>query len=243
MRRQIIPIVLAAAVAVASGFPARAGDRAPRTLSLGGHGEVSAKPDIAVVRLGVEKQAREARAALRAASEAMTAVFAVLKERWNVAEKDMMTSGFSVTPQYVYPKKSYERKQGPKLVGYRVSNMLTVRVRDLKALGGILDDLVRSGSNRIGGISFVIDDPRPLRDEARRRAVRDALRKARLYAEEAGFELGPVLTMSERGGSVPAPVPMPVPRVRAMADKAMPVPVAAGERTVSADVSITWEIR
>ncbi len=242
MRRRIVSIVLAAAFAVAAVMPAQAGERARRTLSLSGHGEVSAKPDIAIVRLGVEKQAREARAALRAASEAMTAVFAVLKERWNVAEKDMMTSGFSVTPQYVYPKKSYEREQGPRLVGYRVSEMLTVRVRDLKALGGILDDLVRSGSNRISGISFTIDDPRPLHDEARRRAVRDALRKARLYAEEAGFELGPVLNMSERGGSAPVP-PMPMPRIRAMADKAVPVPVAAGEQTISANVSITWEIR
>ena len=241
MRKQAISFILAAAFAAAAAIPAQAGEQARRTLSLSGHGEVSAKPDIAIVRLGVEKQAREARAALRAASEAMTAVFAVLKERWNVAEKDMMTSGFSVTPQYVYPKKSYEREQGPRLVGYRVSEMLTVRVRDLKALGGILDDMVRSGSNRISGISFAIDDPRPLRDEARRRAVRDALRKARLYAEEDGFELGPVLNMSERGGSVPPPMPMP--RIRAMADKAVPVPVAAGEQTISANVSITWEIR
>ncbi len=241
MRRQIVSIVLAAVFAVVAGMPAQAGEQARRTLSLSGHGEVAAKPDIAIVRLGVEKQAREARQALHMASEAMTAVFAVLRERWNVAEKDMMTSGFSVTPQYVHPKKAYERKQGPKLVGYRVSNMLTVRVRDLKALGGILDDLVRSGSNRISGISFTIDDPQPLRDEARRRAVRDALRKARLYAEEAGFDLGPVLNMSERGGSMPRPVMLD--GIRAMAAKAIPVPVAPGERTISADVSITWEIR
>ncbi len=243
MRRQVVSIVLALVFAAIAGMPAQAGEQARRTLSLSGHGEVMAKPDIAIIRLGVEKQAREARQALRAASEAMTAVFAVLKERWKVEEKDMMTSGFSVTPQYVYPKKSYEREQGPKLVGYRVSNMLTVRVRDLKALGGILDDLVRSGSNRINGISFTIDDPQPLRDEARRRAVRDALRKARLYAEEAGFILGPVLTMSERGDFMPVRRPMMAPRVKAMAAEAIPVPVAAGERAVTADVSLTWEIR
>ncbi len=243
MRRQVVSIVFAMAFVAAAGMPVQAGEQARRTLSLSGHGEVRAQPDIAIVRLGVEKQAREARVALRAASEAMTAVFAVLKDKWNVAEKDMMTSGFSVTPQYVYPKKAYEQEKGPKLVGYRVSNMLTVRVRDLKALGGILDELVRSGSNRISGISFTIDDPQPLRDEARRRAVRDALRKARLYAKEAGFALGPVLTMTERGSSVPVPRPMVAARVKAMAAEALPVPVAAGEQAVTADVSMTWEIR
>ena len=241
MRRRVVSIVLAMALATAAGMPALAGGEARRSLSLSGHGEVVAKPDIAIVQLGVEKQAPEARQALRAASEAMAAVFAVLKDRWNVAEKDMMTSGFSVTPQYVYPKKSYGRKEGPKLVGSRVSEMLTVRVRDMEALGGMLDDMVRSGSNRINGITFAIDDPQPLRDEARRRAVRDALRKARLYAEEAGFILGPVLNMSERGVHVPRPVMAD--GIRAMTAKAVPVPVAAGERTVSADVSITWEIR
>ncbi len=238
MKRLVILTVFLALAAVPA---AQAADAPRRTLSLSGQGEVSAAPDIAVITLGVERRARTAREALAANTRAMNAIFDILRRKWGISEKDMMTSGFSVSPEYVYPKSSRERPAGPRLVGYRVSNMLTVRVRELKKTGGILDDVVRAGSNRINNISFSIDKPAPLRDEARRRAVRDALRKARLYAKEAGFELGPVLRLSEGGmiRSGPRPVMM---RKAAMAD-AMPVPVAAGEHTVRVSVSVTWEIR
>jgi len=174
--------VFAACLLLAAAPAALAGEKPPRTLSLSGHGEMRAAPDTAIITLGVVKQAKTARAALMANTQAMTAVFSVLRDKWKIADKDMATSGFSISPQYVYPKSSYENERGPKLVGYRVSNMLTIRVRDMKKTGGVLDDVVRTGSNRVNGVSFTIDKPRPLRDEARRKAVRDALRKARLYA-------------------------------------------------------------
>ena len=216
---------------------------APRTISLTGRGEVRAAPDLAIITLGVVKQAATARAALMANTQAMTAIFSLLKSKWKLADKDMQTSGFSISPQYVYPKVSYDRDRGPKLVGYRVSNMLTIRLHDLKKTGGVLDDVVRSGSNRINGVSFTIAHPAPLRDEARRKAVRDALRKARLYAKEAGFELGPVLRFSENGGFAPPPRPVMMARSKAMMADSAPVPVAAGEQSVRVTVSITWEIR
>ena len=229
-------------LALAAAPAAWAKDAPPRILSLTGHGEVTAAPDIATITLGVDKQAKTARQALMANTQAMTAIFAVLRDRWKIADKDMMTSGFSISAQYVYPKSSYDRPKGPKLVGYRVSNMLTIRVRDLKKTGGILDDVVRTGSNRVNGVSFSINKPGPLRDEARRKAVRDALRKARIYAEETGFELGPVLRFTEGGGYNPGPRPvMMAPRAKMM--DAAPVPVAAGEQALSVDVSITWKIK
>ncbi len=215
---------------------------APRTLTLSGMGEVFARPDVAIITLGVEKRARSAREALMANTQAMTAVFDVLKSKWKLADADMRTSGFSIRAQYAYPKKSYSSPGEPKLVGYVVSNMLTIRVHDLEKTGGILDDVVRTGSNRITGISFSIEKPAPLKDEARRLAVRDALRKARIYAKEAGFELAEVLRFSESGGFVP-PRPEMMARARVLESAAAPVPVAAGKQALRVSVSITWRIK
>ena len=233
-----------ATLAIAAAFlPAAAlATEAPRTLTLSGMGEVFARPDVATITLGVEKRAKTAREALMANTRAMTAVFDVLKGKWKLAGKDMMTSGFSIRAQYVYPKRSYSSGGEPKLAGYVVSNMLTIRVHELKKTGGILDDVVRTGSNRINGVSFGIDKPAPLKDEARRLAVRDALRKARIYAREAGFELGEVLRFSESGGFVP-PRPVMMARAKVMAASPAPVPVAAGQQALRVNVSITWRIK
>ena len=224
-------------LAGAAAGAAQADDAPRRTLSLSATGEASARPDVAVISLGVVRRAPSAARALRANTEAMRKVFSALQTRWKIAERDMATSGFSITAEYFYPKNKPRR-----LTGYRVSNMLTVKVRDLDALGAILDDLVRSGSNSVNGVSFRIDKPEALREKARRAAVRKALAHARLYAEEAGFKLGPVLRMSESGGALPPPRPMLM-RKAVMAEAApAPVPLAAGERKVRVSVSITWEI-
>ncbi len=236
--KRLAPFALAALLLPAAALAAEA----PRTLTLNGLGEVFARPDVAIITLGVEKRAKTAREALMANTRAMTAVFDVLKGKWKLADADMRTSGFSIRARYVYPKKSYSSGGEPKLAGYVVSNMLTIRVHDLKKTGGILDDVVRTGSNRINGIAFSIEKPAPLKDEARRLAVRDALRKARIYAGEAGFKLGEVLRFSESGGFIP-PRPVMMARTKMLESAAAPVPVAAGKQALRVSVSITWRIR
>lgn len=250
MKSLVVPRLLSAVAALAAlaGMPAAsvAGEEPSpprRTLSLSGHGEVTARPDVVIIRLGVENQQKTARKALAENTRAMTGVFSALKGRWKIADKDMMTSNFSIQPIYQYNKKMAGYSSPPKLVGYRVSSMLTVKVRDMDNAGAILDEVVRSGANKVMGISWSIDKPAPLRDEARRKAVRDALRKARIYAGEAGFSLGPVVRFSESGGFVqPRPVMMRT-RAKMMAADAAPAPLAAGEQSISVNVSITWEIR
>ena len=231
-------ILAAFALAALTHSPAAIAKEAPpRILQLAGHGEIKATPDIAFITIGVVRTAPSARQALMDNTKAMRRIFASLKEKWSIADKDMATSGFSVSAQYHYPKNK------PRvLTGYRVANMLTVRVRELDSLGGILDAVVQLGANDIQGISFAVDKPAPKHDEARRLAVRDALRKAKIFAREAGFKLGRVLRFTEQGGFTPPP--RPVFRSRAMtgAAKAAPVPTARGEQTISADVNITWEI-
>jgi uncharacterized protein len=209
----------------------------PRIISISGLGEVKARPDMASISTGVVSEAVSAKDALAKNNAAMAAVIAALKNA-GVSEDDIQTSNFSVSPKYppYQPNQTTQR-----IVGYTVSNQVNANVKNLKNLGPILDTLVQSGSNQIGGISFGIDEPKKVLDEARKKAVADARAKAELYAEAAGVSLGRVVQISESSAITP-PVPMYRMAVQTEAADAS-VPIAAGQQTVSANVSITYEIQ
>jgi hypothetical protein len=206
----------------------------PHVLTVSGAGEVKGVPDQAQLSTGVVTQAGTAAAALSANSRAMTSVFDTLK-RAGIPEKNIRTSNFSVSPQYGSVKPN-----GPqRIVGYQVSNTVTVLVDRLDKVGPALDALVAAGSNQIDGPNFSIADPKPLLAKAREEAVKDATARAQTLAAAAGVTLGPIVSISEGGGYVP---PQPLYRMAMAPANAPPPPVAAGEETVSAGVSITWEI-
>lgn len=227
----------ALAVFLAAASPSFADEvKMPRTISLSGHGEVKSAPDLAVVTTGVMTQGVTAADALAANTTAMTSLFAALKEA-GIAEKDMQTSNFMIQPRYDYN----DGKQPPVLLGYDVSNNVTVIVRKLDGLGALLDKVVQAGSNQINGIAFDVSKPTEALDEARKLATADATRKAKLYADAMGVKLGPVLAINE--ASYQPPPQMLRTSAAPMAEGARPVPVAAGELTLAVDVSINWEIQ
>lgn len=234
MNSRLLPLLgLAMAMAAA---PALADDAGPdRQMTLQGRGEVTAKPDMATVSIGVVRQAKTAREALDANTTAMQEVLASLKAQ-GFEDRDVQTSNFSVSPRYDYSKDGTP----PKIDGYEVSNQLTVTVRDLKKLGPLLDKAVTDGSNQITGVAFSIAKPEPLADEARKLAVKDALRKARVFADAAQVTLGPISRIDEQGGYRP---PQPYAKTMRMGAEAASVPIAEGEQTVTIEVSITWEIK
>ncbi|QIG46323.1 SIMPL domain-containing protein [Nordella sp. HKS 07] len=197
---------------------------------------MKSKPDMAVVNVGVMSQAKTAREALTENTAAMQKIFAALKAA-GIEDKDIQTSNFNVNPRYQYDQNN---AQPPRVVGYDVSNMVSVSVRKLDTLGQVLDTMVSEGSNQINGIGFVISDDEKLQDEARKLAVADAERKAKLYAATVGVTLGQIMSVSEGNFQPPQPV-FYGKAVRQ--DSAGNVPVAAGELTVAADVNITWEIK
>jgi uncharacterized protein YggE len=199
---------------------------------MSGQGEVRAAPDTVTLSAGVTSEAPTAAAALAANTARMQSVFAVLK-KLGVADKDMQTANFSVSPQM-----ADGNNQPPHVTGYQVSNQLQLRLDDVSRLGPALDALVMAGANQMNGIDFAIKDSAPLLAEARANAVSDARAKAQTYAKAAGVSLGPILSISEYGGQGPRPVYMAVPMARA----AKAVPVAAGEESVTAEVSMVWEI-
>lgn len=208
-----------------------------RNISISGHGEVLAVPDLATVTLGVMTSASTAQEALAANTKAMNDLMATLKQQ-GIADRDVSTSNFNIGPRYDYGQGG---TQPPKVVGYDVSNTVTVTVRKIEALGDLLDKAVSAGSNQIHGIGFSVSKPDALLDTARKDAVADARRKAEIYAAAGGFTLGEIISLSEGGGYQP---PMPMVMKSAMAaDGASAVPIAQGEQALSIDVSIVWAIK
>lgn len=231
----VIVAALAAAALIGPRSSMSASDTAlPRIVSISGLGEVKSRPDMATISTGVVSEAVSAKDALAKNNAAMAAVIAALKNA-GISEDDIQTSGFSVSPKYpAYPA-------AQRVVGYTVSNQVTAHVKTLKNLGPILDTLVQSGSNQISGITFGIDEPKKVLDEARKKAVADARAKAELYAEAAGVSLGRVIQISESSAVTP-PIPMMRMAMEVQAADAS-VPIAAGQQTISATVSITYEIQ
>lgn len=241
--------IYAALVAVALAVMAPAGANAqmilqpsvlpPGQLVLQGRGEITAAPDTAIVTSGVTSQGATAREALDGNTRDMAALIETLKAA-GIEPRDIQTSGFSVSPNYVYTdaRDANGYSLPPKINGYIVSNMVTVRVRDLKILGAVLDQAVTVGANTINGVSFSVADPSKLYDEARKLAVEDAREKADLYAAAAGVELGHIVMISETPSYAP-PQPMMM-RAEVANMAAAPVPVQTGELVFGIDVSISW---
>jgi len=203
-------------------------------LHVSGSGEVKAKPDIARINVGVVTDAESAEQAVSDNNQAMQKLMQQLKKH-EIADKDVQTSSFDVSPIYERDNSRSERND---IAGYRVSNQVQVVVRKLPAMGKVLDDVVGAGANRIHGIRFMVEERKALIDKARRMAVNDAHRKAELMAETAGAKLGRVLQINENSTGGPRPVEYQAARTAA-ADK---VPIASGRQTLRANVSMTYEL-
>ena len=232
-RLTVAAAALAATLAAAS--PALAEDtRMPRLISLSGHGEMRMAPDMAFVTTGVLSQGVTAADALAANTAAMNALFAALTGA-GIAEKDVQTSNFFVQPRY-----NFQDGKAPELIGYDVSNTVTVIVRKIGDLGPLLDKVVQAGSNQINGISFGLQDPKKAEDAARREAVEALQAKASLYSGALNKRIIRIVNLSEGGGySAPQPVLM---LAMARMEKDSSTPVSGGELTVRIDVTGVYEI-
>ena len=226
--------ILCALLLVGTVAPGKADEVQGRAIVVAGEGMVSAVPDMAEVSAGVQSRAATARAALDQNNAAMAKVIDALKKA-GIADKDVQTARLNLSPVYDRNSSSGERRPN----GYQASNSVMVRVRDMSKIGALLDTLVSAGANDLGGVRFMIAEPQPLMDEARRRAVADATRRARLLADAAGIHLGKVERIDEGG------VQFPRPMIAAgdIAMRSTAVPVAAGEQEIRVTLSVRFGIQ
>lgn len=207
---------------------------APPGLTVIGIGTVRARPDQAVVTLGVKTEGEALAVALNENNRRASAVLAALKEQ-GVAEADIQTASFQI--QIEEPRDPQTgRRTGPPV--YHVTHVYTVIFRDLDRVGHGVDAAVAAGANRVDTIAFRIGDPNRLAMEARRLAAEDAKARAQALASALGAQLGRVVSITET--AIPQPVPMA--RTAAFAE-ATAVPVAAGELEITVQIQVTWELR
>lgn len=206
----------------------------PPSITVAGTGEAHGKPDFAQVQLGVVTEAPTAAEALKKNNEAMSQLIVMIRKR-GIEDRDLQTVQFNVSPRYKYDK---NQQEPPKIAGYQVTNEVHVKVRKLTELGAFLDETVSLGANQVRGISFGVADPSQFMDDARKKAIADAQRRARVYAEAAGLKIGKPIRIEEQAGGRPGPYP--VARMEAAAASA--VPVAPGEQAFSVTVTVSYAI-
>ncbi len=241
-RRPLLTLVAGAlTAAILAAQPARAntqpqqGDQPfRRTVTVIGVGRATAAPDIARVTLGVDIINPRLNAALTEANRKTAAIMAAL-EKAGVKKEDIRTAEFNVFPQQSYGPTG----PGP-ITGYRVINTMRVTVRDLDNAGAVLDAAVNAGANTIQGLTFTIEDVKPIEADARKSAMADARARAEALADQAGAKVGRVLTILEVITGSPIPVlAMAAPAAEGLGGGASITP---GTQDVSIQVQVTYEI-
>lgn len=206
-------------------------------LDVNATGEVSRVPDLAIISAGVQTLQPTATGAIEENAARMERVRAALK-RAGIADRDIQTSTISLNPEY-----RYAENQPPRLTGYRASNNVNVKFRDLKRTGAILDALVAEGANQLNGPSLTIDKPESAYDEARVKAIAAGQARAELYARALGKRIVRILSVSESGAFVPPPMPYAMRDGAQAASAVAKTEIDPGTQELSVSVSMSFELQ
>jgi len=203
------------------------------TIVVSGTGRVAVEPDVAELRLGVAISRETVAEARSEAAATMSAILAAIREA-GVAERDIRTAMLSVQPRY-----DYRDGQAPALAGYDLSNVVEVTVRELAAVGDVIDGSLRAGATSLDGLAFQVAEPSAPEAAARTAAVADARAKAEVLAAAAGIRIAGVADIVE-GGAPPSFPLAKAARMSLAADSG--TPVAAGTTDVVVTVTVTFRI-
>lgn len=233
LRKAILSITAVLAIAGVSACD-QDSDSAPtpgpnnRQVTVVGEGQVQGTPDTLTANVSIEATAPDVTTAMNQTSGRTQAVIDALVNNAKVDRKDISTTSVSLQPQYGADSSA--------IIGYRSSNSLAVKIRDLGSASRTLALIVSTGGDatRIDSVNYSIDDDSQLVRDARARAFDDAKARAEQYAELSGLRLGKVISISEASGATP---PTPMPRAATEA-----VPLEPGQQTVSFSVTVIWEL-
>lgn len=205
------------------------------TITIEGEGKVVAAPDVAVVSLGVQSDAKTVKAAQGDNSQKMNDIVKAVKDI-GVKDADIQTTNYNI-----YPKYSYNKDTGiSDIVGYTVSQSVTVKVRDLDKVGGILFKAGELGANQVGGVQFTVDNPENLKTQAREKAIDNARTKANVLFDKLGLRPGRIVSFSEFSGGTP---PIYLEKAYGIGGGAPAPSIETGSLDVVVNVSLTFEIK
>ncbi len=214
--------------------------RVPRvrdTITMDGEGKISGKPTLARVEAGVYTEASDVKNAQNQNTQKMNSILAGIKAL-GVKEEDIQTSNYNIYPKFDYTN----GKQN--LMGYTVSQSLTIKVRDLAKVGDVLAKAGELGANQVNGVNFSIDDPASLKQDARKKAMDNARNKAKELADALGVKIVRVVSFSESsGGYAPAPWLSSAKAMDTSGREMIAPEIATGSLDVTSNVSVTFEIQ
>lgn len=223
---------------------------ASNTISVSGDGEVFAVPDTATFSVSIQERAKDVKTAQAAATKKSNDIIAYLKDA-GVEEKNIQTADYNVSPQYEYSNgactSGYCQPGKQTLVGFEVTQTLTVKVKDTDKAGELLSGVGSKGASSVSGLSFTIDDQDALEADARDKAIADAKSKADELADSLGVSIVRVVGFSEssfqpyaygRGG-----IAMDAMTMSAKAEAAPAPELPVGQNKITSNVNITYEIR
>jgi hypothetical protein len=242
MRRSTLALV-AVSVLVLAGCQPTSGETpvvnvngtgaGPTGITVTGTGEVTGTPDTVEVSLGVAVLAVNVQDATTTAAQKADALISALTNG-GVDREDITTTDYSIYPEYDYSSNT------ERLVGYRVSNTVRVKIRNVDDTGSLIDAATAAGGNdvRVNGLQFSIDDDAEMVEAARAAAWNDALAKATQLAELSGQELGVAISINETVSSTPPPVYFEL----AAADAAAETPIEPGTSAVTISLSVNFTL-
>lgn len=216
-----------------------------RTLNMSGEGKVSAVPDLATITASIVVQGSTAKEAKDKATQKYNDVVAALKT-FGISDKDLQTSGYYVNPQYDYTIGARE------IIGYNATESITIKVRDQKNVGKVLDLVAQKGANQIGQVQYSFSDLDGVKQQAREKAIANARDKAEKVAKISGLRLGDVINFQEQQG-YPMPYLYPVGMGAGIkegggpggrpADYIQPPQIEPGTNEVVVVVNLTYELK
>jgi len=229
-------IIVAAAPATAQVERPAANQPPATVLNINAEGISEARPDMAVITIGVQTEGRTAQAALNANRQRMNALVASLRAN-GIAERDLQTAYVNVQPQY-------DGTSQRRIVSYHARNTVRAKVRNVDNVGWVMDSGVEDGANTIQGVSFAHQQPQQQLDVARRNAAASARERAELYASALGLRVVRVISVTEAGAHAPTySEEIVVTGSRTRGDFSSPSPIAAGEIVTRVNVSFSFELR
>ena len=202
-------------------------------LHVSGTGVVKASPDIIRASIGVQTFNEEAETAVAINNEKVNAIFLALGEK-GISRTDFETTSFNI-----YSQRDFRRDPPDQIVGFQVSNIISVTIRNMSRVGEILQATIQAGANNISGINFTVEDTVKLKERARVKAVKDARKKAESIAETLGVKVGKVISLNDASGNYP-----PVARIEydvKMAGAEVPIQ-APSELEISIIVEVVFGI-
>jgi len=207
-------------------------------ITVSGEGKVYAKPDIALVSLGVTSQRATVADVTKSNTDKMNAVIQAVKDL-GIDEKDIQTTNYNLTPNY-----NWTEKTGSIFQGYTLDQNVQVKIRDFTKIGDVLSQATTKGANLVGSLQFTIDNPEQLKEQARAKAIAQAKANAQNLASESGIGLGRIINVFESSNPYPVIYNTKAMGMGGAAPESAPIPtVQPGQQEIDVTINLTYQVK